>query len=100
MIDGLVQATELAHLSWKKHKTYQELLGAKALKRNGHKMWRNNVKKAVRTLRTFLECDYVVLGGGNAKLAHPLPRFTSLGSNANAFQGCIPALEAGERDAP
>jgi hypothetical protein len=32
-------------------------------------------------------CDYVVLGGGNAKLLEELPEGIVLGSNENAFTG-------------
>jgi hypothetical protein len=34
-----------------------------------------------------LEADYVVLGGGNAKLLKRLPPGSCLGDNANAFRG-------------
>jgi hypothetical protein len=34
-----------------------------------------------------LQADYVVLGGGNARLIKQLPPDTRLGENANAFRG-------------
>jgi polyphosphate glucokinase len=34
-----------------------------------------------------VQADYVVLGGGNAKLLKKLPPGTRLGDNSNAFQG-------------
>jgi hypothetical protein len=38
-------------------------------------------------LKAALEADYVVLGGGNAKLLAKLPTGVTLGNNANAFIG-------------
>jgi hypothetical protein len=45
------------------------------------------VYKVVAELRTALEADHVVIGGGNAKKLKPLPDNTILGSNENAFVG-------------
>ena len=41
----------------------------------------------VNRLKTALEADDVVIGGGNAKLLKALPAGARLGSNANAFCG-------------
>jgi polyphosphate glucokinase len=41
----------------------------------------------VQQLKTALQAEYVVLGGGNAKLLKRLPPDTRLGENANAFRG-------------
>ncbi len=38
-------------------------------------------------LRRALEGDYVVLGGGNARLLKELPEGVRLGANSNAFLG-------------
>src|ERR1700746_846832 len=43
--------------------------------------------KIVEKLRTALEADYVVLGGGNVKKLKKLPPGTRLGNNQNAFLG-------------
>jgi hypothetical protein len=45
------------------------------------------VYEVVQQLRSALQADYVVLGGGNASLVKDLPRGTRLGSNSNALQG-------------
>ena len=87
--DGMVQAMELAHLPWKKGKTYEELLGIKALEADGKKAWRKHVWHAVRDLSAALESEYVVLGGGNAKLLKKLPKNVYPGSNANAIKGAF-----------
>jgi hypothetical protein len=36
-----------------------------------------------------MEADYIVLGGGNAKLIKTLPPKVFLGSNDNAFKGAF-----------
>ena len=38
-------------------------------------------------IRRALEAEYVVLGGGNARLLKELPEGVRLGSNTNAFKG-------------
>ena len=40
-------------------------------------------------LKDALEVDYVVVGGGNAKLLKTLPRGVRLGTNSNAFAGGV-----------
>jgi polyphosphate glucokinase len=89
VVDGEVEAMELAHLPWRKHKTYEEYLGKAGLHRDGHKKWRRNVLKVIEIMGHALEADYVVLGGGNAKLMKELPANVILGSNENAFKGAF-----------
>jgi polyphosphate glucokinase len=45
------------------------------------------VADVVQRLKTALEADYVVLGGGNARKLKELPPDCRLGDNANAFIG-------------
>ena len=87
IVDGVLEPMELAHLPYKKGRTYEDYVGLAGLKRCGKKKWRRNVADVVRQLKTALEADYVVLGGGNAKLIKKLPPDTRLGDNANAFRG-------------
>jgi polyphosphate glucokinase len=89
VVDGVVQAMELAHLTWKKGRTYEEYLGAAAYERDGPKDWTRHVHQVIGTLGSALECDYIVLGGGNAKLVRRLPKNVVLGSNDNAFKGAF-----------
>lgn len=85
--DGVLQPMELAHLPFKKGKTYEEYLGVDALERSGHKKWESHVWEAVDLLRKALEPDLVVIGGGNsARLSEP-PRGVEIGQNSNAFLG-------------
>jgi polyphosphate glucokinase len=87
VVEGAVQPMELAHLPWKKGRTYEDYLGAAGLERLGRKKWLKHVHEVTQTLRTALESDYVVLGGGNAALVDPLPDGVALGANENAFKG-------------
>jgi polyphosphate glucokinase len=87
IVDGTLEPMELAHLIYKKGKTYEDYLGLRGLERLGKKKWRQQVAKVVETLKAALEADYVVLGGGNSKKLKKLPAGARLGSNLNAFVG-------------
>jgi polyphosphate glucokinase len=87
VIDGVVAPMELAHLRYKKGRTYEEWVGARSLKRLGIKKWSGVVHEVVAQLCTALEADYVVIGGGNARKLKRLPKNARLGSNDFAFLG-------------
>ncbi len=87
IVDGVLEPMELAHLPYKKGRTYEDQVGKAALKRLGKKKWRHGVADVVKRLKAALEADDVVIGGGNAKLLHKLPEGVRLGSKANAFVG-------------
>jgi polyphosphate glucokinase len=87
IVDGIVAPMELAHLSFKKGRTYEDYVGARGLERLGGKKWRQAVKEVVEQLTTVLEADYVVIGGGNARKLKRLPKNARLGSNDFAFIG-------------
>ncbi|HEY2843514.1 MAG TPA: ROK family protein [Bryobacteraceae bacterium] len=85
--DGVLEPMELAHLPYKNGRTYEDYIGLKGLKRLGKKKWRRHVADVITQLKAALEADYVVIGGGNAKLLKKLPAGVRMGSNANAFRG-------------
>jgi polyphosphate glucokinase len=87
IVDGLLEPMEIAHLPYKKGHTFEDYLGIRGLERLGKKKWRRNVAEVVEQLKTALEADYVVLGGGNAKLLRDLPPGARLGDNSTAFLG-------------
>ncbi|GMR21843.1 MAG: ROK family protein [Acidobacteriota bacterium] len=87
IVDGVLAPLELAHLTYKKGKTYEDYLGARGLERRGKAKWRRSVRDVIKMLRLAMEADYVVLGGGNAKKIQKLPPHAFLGANANAFKG-------------
>ena len=87
IVDGQLEPMELAHLTYKDGKTYEDYLGKRGLERSGKKRWRRHVATVVKKLKIALKADYVVLGGGNSKKLKKLPLGTRLGSNACAFLG-------------
>ncbi len=89
IVDGVVEPMELAHLPYKKNRTYEEYVGKRGLKRLGKKRWRLAVNDVVLRLKTALEVEDVVVGGGNAKLLRKLPPGVRIGDNAKAFAGGV-----------
>ena len=63
------------------------LVGRRGLKRIGKSEWRRIVREMVDSFSRAFVVDYVVLGGGNAKLLRELPGGARLGHNLTAFRG-------------
>jgi predicted NBD/HSP70 family sugar kinase len=95
VVNGSVAPMELAHLPYKKGRTYEDYIGTRGLKRLGKKKWRRVVAAIVDRLVAALQPEDVVLGGGNVKLLTELPRGARLGENANAFVGGFRLWEPG-----
>jgi polyphosphate glucokinase len=89
IFDGLVVPLELAHLPYKKGRTYEEYIGLAGLELRGKSRWRKSVLDIIARLQAALVCEYVLLGGGNAKLMKDLPPHVILGANSNAIDGGI-----------
>jgi predicted NBD/HSP70 family sugar kinase len=87
VVDHLVLPLELAHLPYRKNRTYEEYLGLGGLHRMGEKKWRAHVLKVTDLLKNALIAEYVVLGGGNARLIKKLPAGIERGENSNALIG-------------
>ena len=87
ILDGVLEPMELAHLPYKKGRTYEDCVGKAGMKRSGKKKWRRQVLDVIDRFRAALAVDDVVLGGGNAKLLKELPPGAQLGNNAQAFVG-------------
>jgi predicted NBD/HSP70 family sugar kinase len=86
IVDGILEPMELGHMPYRKA-TYEDYVGERGLERLGKKGWRREVAEVVADFAAALEPDYVVLGGGNAKLLKELPPNARLGDNENAFLG-------------
>lgn len=69
--------------------TLVERLGKAGLARLGHDAWQDTVEETCTQLRLACKADYVVLGGGHAKLVDPLPQRTRRGGNDDAFAGGV-----------
>jgi len=87
IVEGELEPMELAHLPYKRGRTYEDYVGERGLERLGKKKWRERVFDVVERLKAALEADYVVLGGGNARLLKKLPPGARPGNNAYAFRG-------------
>jgi predicted NBD/HSP70 family sugar kinase len=93
IVDGILEPMELAHLPYKKGRTYEDYVGIRGLERLGKKRWIRRVFDVVEKLKAALEADYVVLGGGNARLLNDLPPGARLGENSNALKGGVKLFE-------
>jgi len=89
IIDDVIEPMEIAHLPYKRGKSYEHYLGTRGLKRSGLKKWRKHVAVVVKSLSAALEPEYIVLGGGNVKKINKLPPHTERGSNDKAFVGGV-----------
>jgi len=87
IVENVLEPMELAHLPYKNGRSYEDYVGLAGLKRLGEERWRHEVNEVVQQLKTALQADYVVLGGGDARLLGELPPGTRLGDNSNAFKG-------------
>ncbi len=87
IVADALEPMELAHLPYKHGRSYEDYVGLAGLKRSGKKHWRRHVDKVTRLLRSAVQADDVVLGGGNARRLKKLPAGARLGKNSHAFKG-------------
>jgi polyphosphate glucokinase len=87
VIDGIVHPLELAHLPFRKGRTFEDEVGERGLDRMGKKKWRKVVREVLDLFHESLLPDTIVVGGGNAKKLDELPPYAVPGNNANAFRG-------------
>jgi len=81
---------ELAHHPFKKGKTYEEYLGARALERSGKKKWNERLAEAVQQIDTVWNPRQIYLGGGNAKhIRVELPKHMKIIGNIAGLLGGI-----------
>jgi hypothetical protein len=67
----------------------EDWLGDEGMQQLGKKEWQRETLHAIEHLKLAVIADYVVLGGGNAKLLEKLPDGFELGHNRNAYLGGI-----------
>jgi polyphosphate glucokinase len=96
--DGVLAPLELAHMPYRKGRTYEDYLGLRGYERLGRKRWQRHVEKVVAILKHGLQVEYVVLGGGQTKHLKGLPPATRLGSNANAITGGLRLWNESQQD--
>ena len=86
IVDGSLTPLELAHVPYRNGE-YEDYVGLRGYEKYGKRKWRKLVREVVRVLKAGLVADYVVLGGGQAKLLKKAPEGSRLGDNLNAFVG-------------
>jgi polyphosphate glucokinase len=93
IFDGVVVPLELAHLPYRSGFSYEDYAGAAGMERRGKRRWRKSVLDIIAKLKEAMVCDYVLLGGGNAKLMKDLPKGVIVGENSNAIEGGLKLWE-------
>ncbi len=82
---------ELAHLPYKKGRSFEEVLGKKGRARLGNRKWRKHAVRSIELLRAALQADEILIGGGNADALGTLPPALQarvrIGGNEDAFEG-------------
>ena len=87
IVDHSIVPLELAHMPYRKGKTFEDYVGLRGLDRLGKKRWRKQVSEVCDILYAALLPDEIVIGGGNVKNLKELPDHCRAGDNANAFEG-------------
>jgi polyphosphate glucokinase len=85
--EGVVMPLELAHLPYRRGRTYEDYVGARGLVRLGRRKWTHHVHLVVEILKAGLQADYVVLGGGQTKKLKTMPPGVRISGNQNAIRG-------------
>ena len=85
--DETVIPLEIAHLPYRKERSYEDYVGQAGLERMGEEKWRKHVGIVVELFLAALNAEYAVLGGGNVRHFQELPPKCRRGSNVNAFRG-------------
>lgn len=85
--DGVLAPMELAHMPYRKDRTFEDYVGLRGYERMGRKKWQDHVHKVVAILKHGLQVDNVLLGGGQANKLKELPEGARMGNNAFAITG-------------
>lgn len=85
--ENVIVPLELGELPYGSNERLGAVVGRRGLKRIGKREWRRIVEQMVDSFARAFVVDYVVLGGGNAKLLKELPSGARLGHNLTAFRG-------------
>jgi polyphosphate glucokinase len=90
-VDGhYVPNIEMAHHVFRKHQTYEDRIGNRALQKIGRRRWNKRVLDAIQHLEPVFNYRTLYLGGGNSKLVNfPLPPNTHLVENVSGLLGGI-----------
>ena len=91
ILDNTIVPMEVAHLPFRDGTNFEQALGKQGLTESGKDVWFRNLLTTIDLFSYTFCSDYVVLGGGNARLLEQedLPENVYIGSNDNAFAGGI-----------
>ena len=88
IVNHSIMPMELAHLPYRKGKTFENYLGDRSLKQLGKKRWRRHVAEVCAIFYAALLPDEIVIGGGNVEhLLNEMPEHCRAGDNSHAFAG-------------
>ena len=89
IFERVIEPLELSHLPYRAGRNYGDYVASRGLLRLGEAKWRRQVLTVMELFRTALQPDYVVVGGGNARLLKTLPEHTRLGIDNGAHIGGV-----------
>jgi len=92
--ETVLMPLELAHLPYRRGRTYEDYLGMRGFVRLGRKKWTSHVHAVVALLKAGLQADYVVLGGGQTKKLRALPAGVRVSDNQCAIRGGLRLWDA------
>jgi len=92
---NMIAPLELAHLPYRKNRTFEDYVGEDGLERMGKSKWNKHVRQVVTLLQHALLPDEVILGGGNVRHVTELPANCRRGDNRDAFLGGFRLWENG-----
>jgi polyphosphate glucokinase len=87
--ENVIVPLELGELACAEGERLGLQVGRRGLKRSGKAEWRRIVCEMLTAFMRAFIVDYIVLGGGNAKLIRELPSGVRLGHNLTAFRGAF-----------
>ncbi|MEO8244646.1 MAG: ROK family protein [bacterium] len=98
--DGIL----MPHMELSQHplhgkKTYDDYLGAKALKKKGKRKWNRRVQRAIMILHRLLNYDVLYIGGGNSEVLKSLPDGVFVVDNTAGITGGVRLWNAVARNA-
>jgi len=86
----LVPNLELGHHQFRKGETYEEELGRASYDKIGKRRWNSRLEKAIASLESTFNYDYLYIGGGNAnKITFELPPNVKTVPNVSGILGGI-----------
>jgi len=86
----LVASLELAHHPFHKDKTYEDVLGNKALLKDGKKHWNKRLQEAIENWSNLFRYDWLYIGGGNAEnIKFKLPANAKIKPNKDGIFGGV-----------